>query len=56
MRILVKPNIPNFNYNYKYIKLINYNYIKLINYNYIKLINYNYIKLIKAYDSFLVVL
>ena len=48
MRILVKPNIPNFNYNYKYIKLINYNYIKLI--------NYNYIKLIKAYDSFLVVL
>ena len=40
MRILVKLNIPNFNYNY----------------NYIKLINYNYIKLIKAYDSFLVVL
>lgn len=33
-------NIPNFNYNY----------------NYIKLINYNYIKLIKAYSSFLVVL
>ena len=48
MRILVKLNIPNFNYNY--------NYIKLINYNYIKLINYNYIKLIKAYSSFLVVL
>ena len=48
MCILVKPNIPNLNYNYKYIKLINYNYIKLI--------NYNYIKLIKAYDSFLVVL
>ena len=40
MRILVKLNIPNFNYNY----------------NYIKLINYNYIKLIKAYSSFLVVL
>lgn len=40
MRILVKLNIPNFNYNY----------------NYIKLINYNYIKLIKAYGSFLVVL
>ena len=40
MCILVKLNIPNFNYNY----------------NYIKLINYNYIKLIKAYDSFLVVL
>ena len=40
MRILVKLNIPNFNYNY----------------NYIRPINYNYIKLIKAYGSFLVVL